>query len=128
MAMGVTGLMVMPLKAGVGVRINIGVPVPPPPAVIVQAPPPPVTVEMGVPDYYVWDGYEYVGVIGTQYYYLGPGGVWLTLDASHQAHWHDWEKAHADWRIHATANVSYRMDANGHYVAPKAGKDNDHGH
>src|SRR5579863_6604857 len=54
------------------------------PAPVVVAPaPPPVVVESGpvmVPDDYVWDGYEYVGLVGTQYFYLGPGNVWLFAD------------------------------------------------
>src|SRR5580704_406898 len=50
---------------------------------IVVAAPPPVVVEtepVMIPDGYVWDGYEYVGLVGDQYYYLGPGSVWLLAD------------------------------------------------
>src|SRR5579863_3586152 len=45
------------------------------PAPVYVAPPPPV-VEVApvmIPDSYMWDGYEYVGLVGDQYYYLGPG-------------------------------------------------------
>ena len=98
-----------------GVSINIGVPVPAPPPVVVVAPAPPaVTVQIGVPDSYVWDGYEYVGLVGTQYYYLGPGDVWLTLDATRLARFQTWQHGHPDWRTHAIRNVNYRHDAKGH--------------
>jgi len=33
-----------------------------------------------IPDYYVWDGYEYVGVVGNQYCYLGPANVWVVAE------------------------------------------------
>lgn len=113
--------------AGVGVGIQIGVPAPPP--VIVRVPSPVVTVEVGVPDYYVWDGYEYVGVVGGQYYYLGPDNVWVVCDPVRLARWHQWEKVHDDWRAHATVNVRYRTDAHGHYQsrhAARPGKRDDH--
>jgi hypothetical protein len=131
--MGISSLAALPLMAGPSVTIQVGVP--PPPAVVVQAPVPAVTV-VAVPDTYVWDGTEYVGVVGTQYYYLGPGNVWLTLDAGRMARWHDWEKAHADWRTHAIRNELYRHDAHEH-VVPRPDdrshdkdrdKDHDHDH
>ena len=46
---------------------------------------PAVTVDTAVPDDYVWDGYEYVGVVGDQYYYL-LRDVWIVADpALHQS-------------------------------------------
>lgn len=123
-AMSVSSLAALPLMAGPSITVQVGAPPPPPPVVVVQTPPPVVTVEVGVPDTYVWDGVEYVGVVGGQYYYLGPGNVWLVLDAPRMARWHDWENAHADWRVHATANVSFRTDAQGH-VHPRQ-KDQGH--
>jgi hypothetical protein len=108
--MGITGLAVLPLTARPTISVNIGVPVP---AVIVQPtpppPPPPVVVTPVYPESYVWDGYENVGVVGGQYYYLGPGNVWLALDADRQARFHDWERGHADWRDHAIHNDHYRQ-------------------
>ena len=135
--MVVSSLAALPLLSAPPVII---VQPPAPPAVIVQAPvpvPPAVTVEVGVPDNYVWDGNEYVGVIGTQYYYLGPNNIWLAMDAPRLARWHDWEKVHADWRDHAIRNELYRHDAHGHEVPlredhshdkspPDKGHDNDH--
>src|SRR5581483_2144672 len=50
----------------------------PPPVVV--APAPVVTVIVGVLDSYVWDGDEYVGVVGSDYYYLGPDNVWVICD------------------------------------------------
>jgi hypothetical protein len=91
-----------------------------PPTVVVRPavplPPPAVTITVGVPDDYVWDGTEYVGVVGDQYYYLGPDHVWLAFDAPRLARFHDWERAHADWREHAIRNEKYRRDMRGHDV------------
>jgi len=84
------------------------------PSVTVVAPvpaPPAVTVSIGFPDFYVWDGVEFVGVVGTQYVYLGPGDVWIVMDPPRLARFHDWETTHTDWRAHATANVNYRNNA-----------------
>ena len=98
-------------------------PAAPQPAPVVVAPPPPspqVTVQtapatvVAVPDTYVWDGTEYVGVVGTDYFYLGSNNVWVPLDSSRMTRWHDWERTHTDWRQHATRNVQYRRDAQGH--------------
>ena len=75
-----------------------------PPGVI-AAPPPP----MAVPASYVWDGRNYVGVVGSQYYYLGPGNVWLAMDnpASFN-HFRAWERSNPNWRSRATRNTRYR--------------------
>lgn len=96
----------------------------------VYAPAPAVEVGVGVPDDYVWDGYEYVGVIGDQYYYLGPGNVWLVCDPVRVAHFHDYVRIHPDWHVHATVNVHYRNDSHGHYQPRRARpeKRDDHGH
>jgi hypothetical protein len=80
----------------------------PPPTVVVAAP-----EAVVVPDYYTWDGYEYVGVVGTQYYYLGSGQVWVVCDPVRVERFHSWEGGHPDWRDHATLNVNYRRDAHG---------------
>ena len=108
-----------------------------PPSVVVTAPvpaPPPVvvapTVEV-VPDTYTWDGDEYVGVVGDQYYYLGPGNAWVVMDAPRLARFHGWEHDHADWRDHAIRNVKYRNHAPDHgpeHVQPAHDDhpDNDH--
>ena len=107
----------------------------PAPVVTVQVPAPPaVTVEATVPDTYVWDGNEYVGVVGTQYFYLGVGDVWLPFDSVRVARFHDWERLHADWRDHAIRNDLYRHDAHGHEVVrhdvghDSHDKDHDHDH
>lgn len=112
LTMGITGLAAAVL-AGPAINVQIGTPPPPPPPVVVQPAAPAVTVAV-VPDYYVWDGEEYVGVIGDQYYYLGPNNVWLTLDAPRQTRFHEWEKSHSDWRQHEIRNTRYRRDAQGH--------------
>ena len=105
----------------------------PQPAVVYAAPPPPVyvapppAVVVGVPDSYVWDGDEYVGLVGDQYYYLGPGNVWIVAEPWRIDRFHGWERGHPDWRGHATRNDRYRADAHGH-VQPRrdAGHDSRH--
>ena len=89
---------------------------PSPPAVEVQttpavpAPPvPPSTAYVQyAPDYYVWDGAEYVGVSGGNYVYW-TGGGWLLAPPIIIGHFHGWQRYHPDWRRHA---VPYH---NGHH-------------
>jgi hypothetical protein len=90
---------------------------PPPPAPVIVDAPPPVVVEpvVEVPDYYCWDGYEYVGVVGVNYYYLGPGSVWVVCDTVRVERFHTWEGYHSDWRDHAIYNDRYRRDARGNF-------------
>jgi hypothetical protein len=94
------------------------------PVVVAPAPvvvaPAPVEVVM-VPDGYVWDGYEYVGLVGDQYFYLGPGDVWLVCDPFRLDRFHGWERGHPDWRAHAIRNDRFRKDAHGH-VQPRHDK------
>src|ERR1700722_271370 len=88
-----------------------------PAPVFVAAAPPPWMVEPGpvmVPDDYVWDGYEYIGLVGGQYYYLGPGNFWLLADPFRLDRFHGWEGSHRDWRAHAIRNDRFRRDAHGH--------------
>ena len=110
-AVGISSLAALPAMAGVGIGVQINVP--PPPVVVAPAPP---VVTVAVPDSYVWDGSEYVGVVGSQYYYLGPNNVWLTLDGPRVARFHEWEHGHPDWRTHTIRNDRYRTDAHGHDV------------
>jgi hypothetical protein len=115
LALGISSLTTLPLMAD-GVKVEVGIPAPvvvTPPVVVA---PPAVTVETTVPDNYVWDGTEYVGVVGSHYYYLGPHDVWLTMDAPRLTRFHGWEHDHGDWRTHAIRNSRYRNDAHGHAV------------
>jgi hypothetical protein len=57
------------------------------------------------PESYVWDGYEYVGVRGGQYFYLNPGGVWLVADPVILDRFNGWARFHPDWRRSATRYV-----------------------
>lgn len=91
-----------------------------PGVVVAPAPPPPPPEPVYVPDTYVWDGYEYVGVVGDQYFYLGPGNVWLVCDPFHLDRFHGWERYHHDWRAHAIRNDRFRTDRYGH-VQPRRG-------
>ena len=67
-----------------------------PQPVMVVAPAPVEVAPVMVPDSYAWDGYEYVGLVGDQYYYLGPGNVWLFCEPFRLERFHGWEKGHAD--------------------------------
>jgi hypothetical protein len=102
-AFGLSGLMAIALVAGCTYYSS-----PPPPG-------PVATVQTDyVPDDYIWDGYEYVGYGGGQYYYLGPNHVWVICDPVRAQRYHNWQTAHPDWHTHAVVNVNYRVDAHGH--------------
>ena len=84
------------------------------PSRVVYTPPPPVVEEpVIIPESYVWDGVEYVGVVGDQYVYLGPGNVWLICEPFRLERFHGWAREHADWRYHMTRNEHFRTDRNG---------------
>jgi hypothetical protein len=114
---------ILSIAAGILVLVS-GCLVEPNGRVVFQAPvitiAPPVVVEpvVMVPDGYVWDGVEYVGVVGDQYFYLGPGNVWLVCDPFRLERFHGWERDHRDWRNHAIRNDRLRADRNGH-VQPR---------
>jgi len=80
-----------------GCAVEVGTP-------SVYVPPPTAVVEVGVPDAYVWDGVEFVGFVGGQYMYLGPGGGWLVCDSVRLNRFHGWERGHPDWRRTAIRN------------------------
>jgi hypothetical protein len=104
---------------------------------LIIAAPAPVEPVM-VPDSYVWDGVEFIGVVGGAYFYLGPGNVWLACDPVRLERFHGWERHHPDWRDHAIRNDRFRKDAHGHIqpmghgrpengkAAPKSEKDEQH--
>jgi hypothetical protein len=112
-AVGLISGLAIPCIAGAGIIIvppappSIVISAPaPPPAVVVSAPAPAVTV---VPDDYYYDGNEYVGLVGGQYYYLGPGNAWVVMDPVRFHRFNVWMGAHPDWRTHyVTHNVKYR--------------------
>jgi len=91
---------------------------------LVVAAQPPVVVDE-VPDDYIWDGYEYVGLVGGVCFYLGPGNVWLRCEPWRLDRFHGWERDHADWREHAVRNDHYRNDSHGHYQPRHDRKDED---
>jgi hypothetical protein len=82
------------------------------------APQPVAVAPVMVPDEYAWDGAEYVGPVGDQYFYLGPDNVWLLCDPIRLDRFHGWEREHRDWREHAIRNDHYRTDHNDH-VQPR---------
>ena len=65
------------------------------------------TGQIAVPESYVWDGSEYVGTVGDQYYYLGSDNVWQPMDSGRLDRFQAWEKDNPNWRDHATHNDSY---------------------
>ena len=103
------------------------------PIVVAPAPAPvyvaPAPEPVLVPDSYVWDGYEYVGVVGGQYYYLGAGNVWFVCEPFRLERFHGWEGRNPGWRDHAVRNDRFRYDAHGHvqprHDAPKKRDDRD---
>jgi len=70
-----------------------------------------VSTSAAVPDYYAWDGYENVGLVGDEYFYLGVDNVWLPADSARLARFHGWAGSHSDWRNHATRNSNFRKGA-----------------
>ncbi len=96
---------------------------PPPPAVEVQTSPavpaPPVPPSTGyvqyAPDYYVWDGAQYVGVSGGNYVYW-TGGGWLLAPPIIIGHFNGWQRYHPDWRRHAVPyHYGHRYYQHGYY-------------
>lgn len=89
---------------------------------VVVGPPPPPAVEVAVyPDSYWWDGYEYIGIVGGDYYYLGPGNVWITCEPFRVERFREWQRVHPDWHERATVNERY------HSVGPGHGQNRDEG-
>lgn len=91
------------------------------PQPVYVAPQPVEVAPVMVPEAYTWDGVEFVGVVGDQYFYLGPGNVWLVCEPFRLERFHGWERDHHDWRDHAIRNDNYRKDAHGH-VQPRHGE------
>jgi hypothetical protein len=78
-----------------------------------------------VPDSYAWDGYEYVGVVGDTYFYLGPGNVWIRCEPFRLERFHSWERYHRDWRAHAIHNDRFRGPAHFEHREPERRRDDD---
>ncbi|HEX3628621.1 MAG TPA: hypothetical protein VH280_24695 [Verrucomicrobiae bacterium] len=76
-----------------------------PPRTVVTQPP---VIMAPVPDFYVWDGNQFVGVVGNQYVFLGPGNVWMPMDPTRMRHFNSWATSHPNWRRQATRNTRYR--------------------
>ena len=103
LAVTLIGVVALSTRAHADGIITIGLPAP----VVVIAP------VIMVPDVYVWDGFENVGIVDGQYFYLGPGDVWLACDPVRLTRFHGWEGSHVDWQTHAIRNDRYRKDAHG---------------
>lgn len=70
------------------------------------------------PNSYVWDGRQYVGLVGNQYYYLGPGNAWVMMDPARMNHFRGWSRANPNWRNRAIRNTRYRTMAPPPIVRP----------
>jgi hypothetical protein len=77
-------------------------------AIIVSGPSVAVATPPMAPTTYVYDGTEYVGMVGSQYYYLAPGNVWLPVDTMRLHRFQTWQTGHPNWRTHATRNLRYK--------------------
>lgn len=76
--------------------------------------PPPVVVAptpVAFPPNYWWDGFQFVGMVGNQVYYLGPGNVWTPMDPVHLGHWQTWQRTNPNWRNRSIPNTRYRTMA-----------------
>ncbi|HZI32723.1 MAG TPA: hypothetical protein VFF11_10295 [Candidatus Binatia bacterium] len=98
-------------------------------------PPPRVAVVGFVPDDCFWDGYEYVGWYGDQYYYWGPEHVWIICDPVRVQRVNVWISDHPHWRTQARPSVQYQVKvAEQPHPSPlraptvKRGQDRDHNH
>jgi hypothetical protein len=74
-----------------------------------------VESDMYIPDYYVWDGYEYVGVVDGRYYYLGQGSLWFACEPWREHRFHDWERRNPRWHEHAERNDRFRKGHDGRF-------------
>jgi len=66
--------------------------------------------EVLVPEYYVWDGAEYVGVVHGRYVYMGPGNVWRRAEPYRVERFHEWERYHPDWQRNAIRNEQHAIE------------------
>jgi len=84
-------------------------------AVVASAAP----VVVVAPDFYAWDGVEYVGEVNGTYMYLNPGGVWVACDPVRLERFHAWVGVHPDWRRSAIRyDHAHRPDPRGMRAPP----------
>ncbi len=84
-----------PYGVAVGPAPVVVAPAPPPPGA-----PPPVAPAPGVvvePEYYIWDGYEYVGWYNGAWLYWN-GGVWLGCPPFILGRFYSWQRWHPGWQ------------------------------
>ena len=60
-----------------------------------------------VPRRYVWDGFEFVGRGGNQYFYLGPNNVWTVMDDPRMRRFHEFQIANPNWQQQQIRNTRY---------------------
>jgi hypothetical protein len=80
------------------------------PAASAQPPPPARTSPPRspvVPRRYVWDGFEFVGRGGNQYFYLGPNNVWMVMDNARLRRFQEFQIANPNWQQNQIRNTRY---------------------
>ena len=60
-----------------------------------------------VPETYVWDGFEFVGRVGGQYYYLGPHNTWVLMDQARRQRYQQWQRANPNWQQRQIRNNQF---------------------
>jgi hypothetical protein len=60
-----------------------------------------------VPQTYVWDGFEFVGRVGSKYYYLGPHKTWVLMDAARRQRYQQWQRANPNWQQRQIRNTQF---------------------
>jgi hypothetical protein len=104
--------MLLPVTAGIVYGMTLPCFAPPNVFITAPAPAPSSTIAV-VPDSYVWDGSEYVGIVAGQDYYLGPGDVWIPCSPAQVHRFQQYQASHPDWQSHMTTNEKYRYSNHG---------------
>jgi len=90
------------------------------PSMVISGPAPVVVsqpvVGIGLyPETYIWDGFEYVGVAGGEYMYLGPSGFWYHCEPWRLERFHGWERGHGNWKSHSGHDDHFNNGGSHHH-------------
>lgn len=101
----------LPIIATAGIALALANPCIAQPATVASARPPAIPRNspqaLAVPQTYVWDGFEFVGRVGSQYYYIGPNNTWMVLDGVRLRRFQRWQKADPNWQQRQIRNTRY---------------------
>jgi hypothetical protein len=67
----------------------------------------PTTPALTAPAQYVWDGYQYVGIVDGQYYALGANNVWMPMTPAQLRVFFAWQRANPNWAANQIRNTQY---------------------